>query len=189
MTNRLHIIEILENGERTLGRKSISVNLFFLAVAIILTCCGIRVSKDYVELTISSLAIFTGFYFTLIVYVTDKTVTKVDAIRKMEKEMNTSNLLKEFASEYKDFSKNLIAQISYSIVLAIMLIFISLLTQAFEEDYHCCWKNIDFPLFFREFTTTVFLFLIGKMLHMILLIISNMQAFFMQELFKSERRL
>ncbi len=183
MVNRLHIFEILKNGEVTLGKRILVVNLFYLVASIALAYSGIRISKDYVGITISALAIFTGFYFTLIVYVTDKTVTKINEIKNKGKEV--SNLLKSFASDYKDFSKNLISQISYSIVLAILLIFVSILTQLVDINDCYCWKGFNLYEAFRFGITAIFLFLAGKMLHMILLIISNMQAFFTEELNRS----
>lgn len=177
-TNRLHIIEIYKKGELTLGRKRRWVNLLWLILASGLVCAGLKVSDGYVEVIISSLAIFTGFYFTLIVYVTDKTVQK---IKDKEQDVDSfPEIYKSFLRQYKEFSGNLISQISYSIVIAILLIFLVLFTQI-SFDFGCLNDYLSWLEAYLLLSNIVFLFVAFKLVHLILLIISNMQAFFFEE--------
>ncbi|WP_341900789.1 hypothetical protein [Fluviicola taffensis] len=174
-----------------MGKKKIGINTSFSIVSILMSLFGFRVSNNYLDVIISSLAIFTGFYFTLIVYVTDKTVHKINEVeRNPENEEVVSKLLIRFLDKYKRFSKSLISQISFSIVIAVFLIFVSFLTQTLTcECQKVMIKEVEiFPqMIYQIFITSIFLFLSCKLVHMILLIISNMQAFFFQEFDQSNK--
>ena len=179
-SNRLHIIEIWKNGESSLGSKKWIVNVFLFLFAVLISFLGLRVSDSYLDVIIGSLSIFTGFYFTLIVYVTDKSVGKMNEITNRETE--PSKILSKFIADYKSFSKTILSQISFSIVMAIALIFIALLTQLLPESsesilvYGC---NLSYA--YQLVISVLFFYLCGRLVHMILLIISNMQAFFHEE--------
>jgi hypothetical protein len=186
ISNRLHIIEIFQKGELTFGKRANIINLLYITGALIFIYSGIRVCKSYVEIIISSLAIFTGFYFTLMVYVTDKTINKIKEINLLDEELSELHIT--FQKKYKDFSGNLISQISYSVVLAILLILLVLLTQIqIHEIFNC--DRYSLSQFFNFFSNLLFFIFSLKLFHLILLIISNMQSFFFEEINPSDKYL
>lgn len=195
VSSKLHIGEIIRNGENSLSKKK--HNLLYIFLALLIVFFGLRINKEYTGVIVSSLSIFAGFYFTLIVYVTDKTVNKISSRDNVNA---LTNDYKRFIKDYKDFSKSLISQISYSIILSLILIIVCFLTQimicsddciilkfsiikGFEYQYHeFLIQNI-----YQIIITSLFLFILFKLIFMILLIISNMQAFFYEELNSTEK--
>lgn len=194
MASRLHIIEICKRGESTFKRPRLT-NFCLLIFSVGLVYIGFFVSKDYIGEIVSALAIFTGFYFTLIVYVTDKTVNKINDISGVSNSRSAegsnkeeSELLKRFKSQYKSFSEKIISQISYSIVISLSLIFITFLTQLkigyLPKDFLKCVNE-----YYQYLISFIFAFTTMKLVHLILIIISNMQNFFLEELEKSHEDL
>ena len=207
MSHQLHIREICKQGEATFGSSKWTLNIIFVVFAGTLALFGFFVSHEYIGEIVGSLAIFTGFYFTLIVYVTDKTVGKINEISNLSvpKPENTtpeetegtkpeagdpkkvsqpSQLLERFKTHYREFSKNIIAQISYSIILSLSLIFITFLTQL--KFTWCLNGSLNgLNQWYLIGISFLFLFVTLKLVYLILLIISNMQSFFLEELKKS----
>ncbi len=185
-TNKFYLKEIWSKGASSLGKWRRWVNLLWLFLASGLVCLGLKVTDGYIDVIISSLAIFTGFYFTLIVYVTDKAAQK---IKEKEKDIETfPEIYKTFLRQYQEFSGNLISQICYSILIAIILIFLTLLTQV-TFDFGCVNGYISWFEVYLLLINTIFLYTIFKLVHLILLIIGNMQAFFFEEFNNTDRYL
>lgn len=197
MNKQLHIREICKRGEATFD-KPWRLNIGLMLFGGVLVWVGFFVSDEYIGEIVSALAIFTGFYFTLIVYVTDKTVNKINDISKLtnqrssdfndQKNQEESELVKSFKTEYKVFSERIISQISYSIVISLSLIFITFLTQL-KFGWFSKECNDILNQYYHYFISFLFAFVAGKLIHLILVIISNMQNFFLEELQKSHEDL
>lgn len=169
MSHNLHILEILKDGLRTITGSIIGRIMLFilpLFVGFILYQSLTIDLKNYVGDLISSISIFAGFLFTLMVYVSDKASNK-----KKELMETTSDDIQIFIERYLNFTSDLISQISYSIVFSIFLLiflFISLIDFRNES----LEKIIDLLVICGIVHFLIF----------ILLIISNMYALFLQEI-------
>ncbi len=178
MNDRFHITEILKDGLHTVYNPIRRIFLLFimpLALSSLIVIVFKSLFTDfYVSIVISSLAIFTGFFFTLIVYVADKATNKK---RELKDSINEED--ERFLKKYLQFSERLITQISYSIVLSIIIIAITVLTQfnicIFEFSKHIellYYNSISIIAFAAIFHFSICL----------LLIVSNMYALFLEEI-------
>lgn len=180
MNDQFHIGEILKDGFRTV--EDVPKRYFVLVIvplvlgALLVYLFNVTISPENFGSFISSLSIFAGFFFTLIVYVSDKAANK-------KRELNKSNIDDEqtFFKIYMKFTNSLIIQISYSILWALILIGVFFLTQYnFEGALPTVISRFEKPI------ATFFDFIaVSSTLHFLiflLLIVSNMYAMFLQEL-------
>jgi hypothetical protein len=107
--------------------KAIKLYIFDLLPIIIsiliVTSNGI-LNESLTNILITGLSIFSGLFFSLIFVVTEK----AKEIRKEYTESTDDELI-NFKIRYLNFSKQLIAQISYSILIALMIILLAFLTK------------------------------------------------------------
>lgn len=90
-----------------------------LLVSVLLLVAGIFITNDIATYLITSISIFAGLFFGLLFIVTERYNAKNEQLKKNENEEVRNYLIR-----YKNFSKFLIRQISYTIVLALLLIFL-----------------------------------------------------------------
>lgn len=177
MNENFHIAEIISDGFKTIENnwKRFFVLIFIpILIGSSLTIYkSIEVNEDYINIIISSLSIFAGFFFTLIVYVADKAANKKNEYRGKENEEDI-----RFINTYLDFIEKLISQISYSILLSIFIICMSLISQL---ELPCLIIG-PFCNYFNLFITFIIISLIFHFLTYLLLIISNMYALFLEEI-------
>lgn len=129
--NNIKLSEIREQAKESLKYRDFNANsktkiyllyLYFLPVlfSLLLLLLGLFIEKEIASYFITSISIFAGLFFSLLFIVTDKYNVKKDNLKEIiEKEdEETQNYLKR----YKNFSTFLIRQISFTIILAIVLI-------------------------------------------------------------------
>lgn len=185
-TDKLNIRMIVSKGEKTLSKK-FWLNFLSAALGFLLVFFSMSISDSYLSLIISSLAIFTGFFFTLIVYITDKSVSKIQIIEESEKD--ATNLSKsQFKKDYVSFTKKIVSQISYSIVMSIALIVLSFLTQLELFSFEVYNIEIDLTCKFQVITSFLFYYIAFRLVYFVLIIISNMQSFFYGEIDQAHKK-
>ncbi|WP_339926321.1 hypothetical protein [uncultured Cyclobacterium sp.] len=177
MNENFHISEIISDGFKTIensGKRFLVLILTPIIIGITISIYkDIEVNKDYINIIISSLSIFTGFFFTLIVYVADKAANKKNEYRDKKNEEDI-----RFINTYLDFIEKLISQISYSIILSVIIICISLVSQLELP----CLIDGKYCHHFDLLITSIVISLIFHFLIYLLLIISNMYALFLEEI-------
>lgn len=180
--NRLHIFEIKKKGEETITSSRRYLNIVSALLSIFILLLNVRITETLLGVLISALAIFTGFFFTLIVYITDKSVSKIAQINDYQKEKAPSLSARKFKQSYIDFTKKIISQISYSILLSIFLIIVAFITQVNFFSFKQCNYTIDVTRIMELISTFIFCFTAFRLLYFILVIIGNMQSFFYSEI-------
>jgi hypothetical protein len=97
--------------------------LFPLLISGILLYSGALIDSDIANYFITGISIFAGLFFNLLLVVADKL-----NIRKRLLECETNEETKNYVIRYRHFSEQLISQISYGIVISIVLIILMFLT-------------------------------------------------------------
>ncbi|SFD00750.1 hypothetical protein SAMN05421780_11913 [Flexibacter flexilis DSM 6793] len=185
MNDIFHIAQIIKEAYKTIESKNkriFTFTLFPIMFAFFTVLfMKIKITKDYVGIILSSLSIFAGFFFTLIVYVTDKAANKK---REFNIKIDKQEEEKEALATYLEFCEKLIIQISYSIVFCIIIVFSVLTTQ---YDF-CVLDNYDLIVIqntVSEWITIccniISIALIYHFVVYLLLIVSNMYALFLNE--------
>jgi hypothetical protein len=180
--NKLHLLEIKKKGESSITSSRKALNLIAFLLAIIMLLLQVRITIDLLGVLISSLAIFTGFFFTLIVYITDKSVSKIAQITENQKEIAPSLSARKFKESYIDFTKKIIAQISYSILLSVFLMIVAFITQVNFFTFDVCMHHINVTEIMVLLSTFIFCFSSIRLIYFILVVIGNMQSFFYSEI-------
>jgi len=181
MNDEFHIREILRDGINTVTNKGKRYVLLILLPSLLsivsVFFLGIYIKDNYVGLIIASFAIFSGFFFTLIVYVSDKATNKRKEYAHSSEESD-----QRFLKKYLQFSERLIIQISYSIVVSISAIILLFLTQ-FDFSLTFSIKNytIEIGKIYFILINVFTLAVCFNFLLFLLLIISNMYALFLEE--------
>lgn len=107
--------------------KAIKLYIFDLLptiISILIVISNGILNESLTNILITGLSIFSGLFFSLIFVVTEK----AKEIRKEYTESTDDELI-NFKIRYLNFSKQLIAQISYSILIALMIILLAFLTK------------------------------------------------------------
>lgn len=132
MWNKIRILEIRKGAFESLSYKDDNANeknksniyilyLYVLPIVVsaLLLLIGIFITDNIATYLITSISIFAGLFFGLLFIVTERYNSKKAQLQSDENEEVRNYLIR-----YKNFSKFLIRQISYTIVLAIVLIFL-----------------------------------------------------------------
>lgn len=180
--NKLHLLEIKKKGEASITSSRKALNFIAFLLAILMLLLQVRITTDLLGVLISSLAIFTGFFFTLIVYITDKSVSKIAQITENQKEITPSLSARKFKESYVDFTKKIIAQISYSILLSICLMIVGFITQVNFFSFEIYTYHINVTEIMVLLSTFIFCFTSIHLIYFILIVIGNMQSFFYSEI-------
>jgi len=147
--NNIKLNEIRRQAKESLKYKDFNANsttkvyllyLYGLPIlfSLLLLLFGLFIKKEIASYFITSISIFAGLFFSLLFIVTDKYKAKKDSLKDIIiKETATKDDLKAFAiiakedndcevlnylKRYKNFSIFLIRQISFTIILAVVLI-------------------------------------------------------------------
>lgn len=134
MWNKIKIFEIKKDALESLkkdynGRivKNHSVSLYYymlpVIVSVILLVSKATITKDIANYFITGISIFAGLSFNLLLAVADKLNVKK---RLLETDLNEET--RNYVLRYRHFSEQLISQISYCIVISIVLILLMFLT-------------------------------------------------------------
>lgn len=128
MWSKIRILEIRNNAFESLkykddnAREKSKIYMLYmyilpLLVSALLLVTGIFITNDIATYLITSISIFAGLFFGLLFIVTERYNAKKEQLKANENEE-----VKNYLIRYKNFSKFLIRQISYTIVLALFLI-------------------------------------------------------------------
>jgi len=180
--NRLNILEIKKIGEASISSSRHKLNIFAFLSSLAMFFLNVNIDGDILGVLISALAIFTGFFFTLIVYITDKSVSKLNLITEEQKINPPSLSATKFKQSYIDFTKKIIAQISYSILLSIFLILIAFISQTIFFSFEICEMKLNLTEIIKKSSTFIFCFSSIRLIYFVLIIIGNMQSFFYSEI-------
>lgn len=181
MNDVFHIREIIRDGINTVidpkKKYFILIVLPLILSTLSVFFLGVFIKDNYVGLIIGSFAIFSGFFFTLIVYVSDKATNKRKEYAHSSEESD-----QRFLKKYLQFSERLIIQISYSIVVSIFAIILLFLTQFdFSLTFSIKDHLIEIGKFYFFSINVITLAVCFNFLLFLLLIISNMYALFLEE--------
>jgi hypothetical protein len=176
------ILEIIKTGEELIKPKRNALNLVCVFLAIFMTVLKVHITENLLGVLISSLAIFSGFFFTLIVYITDKSVNKIEQLNAFKATEKTNISFDKFRLAYIAFSKSVVNLISYSILQAIFLIIVAFTTQVKLFNIEVLDSTLNLTEISRIIFTFLFCGLSMRMLYFILLIITKMNAFFQTEI-------
>jgi hypothetical protein len=88
----------------------------------------------------------------------------------------------KFKQSYIDFTKKIIAQISYSILLSIFLILIAFISQTIFFSFEICEMKLNLTEIIKKSSTFIFCFSSIRLIYFVLIIIGNMQSFFYSEI-------
>ena len=126
--NKIRIKEIRKKAFESLSYVDDNANdknqkyiWYVRVIPIIFACClllcKVFLTSDIISYMITSISIFAGLFFGLLFIVTERYNSKKE---QLQSDMNEE--VKNYLIRYQNFSRFLIRQISYSIVLSIALI-------------------------------------------------------------------
>ncbi len=127
MWTKIRILEIRKEAFESLkykddnAREESKTYVLYMYVLPLLVCAlllvaGIFITNDIATYLITSISIFAGLFFGLLFIVTERYNAKKEQLKDDKNEEARNYLIR-----YRNFSKFLIRQISYTIVLAIVL--------------------------------------------------------------------
>jgi len=184
MLSKYHIIEILKDTFKSLGTningyrdKPIQVFVMFIILPILLSVLmiyfGIFVNKDLTSLLVSGLSIFCGLFFSLIIVVVDKVNKRKEQLSSQEDEE-----VRNYIFRYVLFSKSLIAQISFAIIICIVIILFILVLSV---DFHFI-TNVLIKKYGKLFCHFIVFVLSIQFLLILYLIVSSMYSMFLEDI-------
>lgn len=181
--DKIKIFEIRKNALSYLnkdfrGIQSTSKILVFfyyylipLIIGLTLIAFEFKIDKDISTYLITGISIFAGLFFNLLIVVSDK-MRQRKVLYNSEKDDE-----KNYAELYKTFSEQLIAYISYAIILSLLLIILMFITQLNLKNFnHLIFSDsIKENLKIARSIFNFFIFYFGYQLLIILsIILSNM---------------
>lgn len=183
---RRHALEFLYkefNGTEFENKNMVRFYYYGIAfiIATVLTIFNFRIDKDASTYLITGISIFAGLFFNLLIVVSDK--------MKQRKKMLSSNKEEEvtYAKLYKKFSEQLVAYISYAIILSLCLIILMFISQ-FDFKNLLPLVNINVCNYMKLFDRIVsainfIVYFLGYQFLMILVIIlSNMYVMIIDDI-------
>ena len=146
MWSKIRISEIRKGAFESLkykddnAREESNIYMLFIyalpvLISALLLAVGIFITNDIATYLITSISIFAGLFFGLLFIVTERYNAKKEQLKEDENEE-----VRYYLIRYKNFSKFLIRQISYTIVLALLLIFLMALIYFSPQvpRFHLC---------------------------------------------------
>ena len=212
--NNIKLNEIRKQAKESLKYKDFNANsttkvyLLYLYVLPILfslffLSLGLFIEKEIASYFITSISIFAGLFFSLLFIVTDKYKAKKDNLKDTIITARENNL-KEFAvttkedddcevrnylKRYRNFSIFLVRQISFTIILAVVLILslsiIYFLPQFPQMDY-LIWKY--FKLTAKYLLNGIIYYWSAQFIVFLIVILSNMYVMLLDDInFEKDR--
>jgi hypothetical protein len=121
-----HVETFYNDGEeKSTGIKNVPVSdkvvfiYFPIITSILIVALGITLTNDYINIIITSLSIFVGLLFNLLVLVFDLAKKQREKIERIE---DTNEIVPKTESAKYNISKELFANISFAIALSIFAI-------------------------------------------------------------------
>ena len=190
--DNLKLNEIRKDAKESLKYKNLNANtktktylfyLYFLPIffAISLLSLNIFIEKEIASYLITSISIFAGLFFSLLFIVTDKYNQKKEYLKDLIKDGD--NEIYSYLQRYKNFSTFLVRQISFTIILAVVLIvsmsIIYFSPQIPNLDY--CW-NHHLRLGLKYILNGVIYYWSGQFLIFLVVILSNMYVMLLDDI-------
>lgn len=149
-----------------------------LVISLIVVIIGARIDDQVANYFITGISIFAGLFFNLLLVVADKLNVKK---RLLETDDNIETI--EYIKRYRNFSEQLISQISYTIIISIFLIMLMFLTHV-ENWLNTIQILQEFKYFelLRSFFD-VFIFYVGvKFIVLLSVILSSMYIMLLDDM-------
>ena len=192
MWNNIKLNEIRKQAKESLKYKDFNANsttkvyllyLYLLPVlfALVLLSLGLFIEKEIASYFITSISIFAGLFFSLLFIVTDKYNTKKDKLKELTEEGDKEAC--NYLIRYKNFSKFLIRQISFTIVLAVVLILtlsIIYFLPLFPQMDSMIWKY--FKLIAKYLLNGIIYYWSAQFIVFLIVILSNMYVMLLDDI-------
>lgn len=190
--NNIKLNEIRRQAKESLEYRDFNANtktkiylLYLYALPILFSLCllffGLFIEKEIASYFITSISIFAGLFFSLLFIVTDKYNVKKKNLEELavKRDDETRNYLKR----YKNFSIFLIRQISFTIILSVVLI-LSLSIIYFYPQFpkiDCCyWRYFKFAV--KYFLNGIIYYWIAQFIVFLMIILSNMYIMLLDDI-------
>ncbi|MCL2651869.1 MAG: hypothetical protein FWD60_12725 [Candidatus Azobacteroides sp.] len=206
--NNIKLNEIRKDAKESLKYKDFNANsktkvyLLYLYVlpilfALVLLSLGLFIEKEIASYFITSISIFAGLFFSLLFIVTDKYKEKKDNLKDtiiIAKEDNHNEYditVKEnddsevcnYLKRYKNFSIFLVRQISFTIVLAVVLILslsIIYFSPLFPQMDSLLWKYVRLAA--KYLLNGIIYYWIAQFIVFLIVILSNMYVMLLDDI-------
>ncbi|MEP0984945.1 hypothetical protein [Ekhidna sp.] len=147
-------------------------------VALTVVLLGASITSEISNYFITGISIFAGLFFNLLLVVADKM-----NVKKRILDLDSNEETKNYVIRYKHFSEQLISQISYAIVISLVLIILMFLTH-----FGTWLSTIDaidltnFISFYIPILDTVIFYFGVKFIIMLFVILSSMYVMLLDDL-------
>ncbi len=166
------LLKDIDGNDLSKADRNIYWYLVPIALSIGLSYFGFYLNDRTISLIITALSIFSGLSFNLLIVIVEKASNKKE---KIEKSRNEEDI--NYLKRVKNFSKILSALISYSILVALGLIFLLLIS-----NYQFFTSFILPGLIYKHIVTILIIFYLYRYVLLILLIVSKMYELFYEEI-------
>ena len=173
------------NGEKVVNEKVVKFYYYILPiiVSIVVLLLGVTIKESIASYLITGISIFAGLFFSLLITVSDK----MNKRKELQKSLSETDV--NYFKLYKKFSEQLIAYISYEIVLSVILIILILFTFIDVDDFNFLiittfvinlFKVLNIVLNFLIFYYGI------KFLYILLIILSSMYVMLLDDINRKE---
>lgn len=132
----LYIRQLALNTLRNTSMFQLNYRIIPLLISLLISCFNTKISNNNSGILVTGISIFAGLLFSLLFIVTDKL-----NLRKVTLSNDKNEEVVNYLKRYKLFAKKTIHQISYTILLSILLILL-----IFLNDYPN-WLNFECPYY------------------------------------------
>lgn len=173
------------NGANISNPKTVYIYYYIIPIFISGLLCAfeVKINNDSSTYLITGISIFAGLFFNLLLVVADKMTKRKKLLNSRKEDIS------HYAKLYKNFSEQLIAYISYAIILSLSLIVLMFLTQV---DFAkiilvSSFKHIDCIQIILNNLFNFLVFYFGyQFLTILLIILSNMYVMLIDDINLSE---
>lgn len=149
-----------------------------LFISLLFLAFGVTINSEIANYFITGISIFAGLFFNLLLVVADKL-----NVRKRLLETDQNEETKNYVTRYRHFSEQLIAQISYGIVISIILIILMFLTNFKTWLPHTDISSIKLIYKALKYILNGLIFYNGmKFIIMLFIILSSMYVMLLDDL-------
>lgn len=153
-------------------------NLIPLTIAIIFLIIGVTINSEIANYFITAISIFAGLFFNLLLVVADK-LNERKKIIIADSDEETVNYVKR----YTNFSEQLISQISYTIVLSLLLIVLMFLIHFKDWLPNFEWQYIKLVYHSLKCVLNGMIFYFGvQFIVMLFVILSSMYTMLLDDI-------
>lgn len=153
-------------------------NLIPITVAILFLAIGVSINSEIANYFITAISIFAGLFFNLLLVVADK-LNERKKIINADSDEETVNYVKR----YTNFSEQLISQISYTIILSLLLIVLMFLIHFKNWLPVNDWEYIKYVYMGLKLTLNGLIFYFGvQFIVMLFVILSSMYTMLLDDI-------